>query len=231
MARNGRPKAELVLTEDERVTLVRWERRKSAQALPLRCRIVLSCAEGLSNVEVAERLGVSRPTVGKWRSRFVQRRLEGLTDEDRPGAPRKISDEQVEEVVVATLEQTPRDATHWSRTSMAARSGLSPSTVGRIWKAFGLKPHRAETFKLSADPQFIEKLRDVVGLYLDPPERAIVLCTDEKSQGSMAGVLAVPELHAASVATTALAVNHTATGPPRVLRVDALATSSPQTSS
>jgi transposase len=120
--------------------------------------------------------------VGKWRSRFVTRRLDGLTDEPRSGAPRTISDEQVEEVIVSTLEQTPKDATHWSRTSMAARSGLSPSTVGRIWKAFGLKPHRVETFKLSKDPQFIEKLRDVVGLYLNPPERAIVLCTDEKSQ-------------------------------------------------
>jgi transposase len=183
MAKMGRPKVELALTEDERATLVRWERRrKSAQALALRCRIVLACAEGLSNVEVAELLGVSRPTVGKWRSRFVGRRLEGLTDEPRPGAPRTISDEQVEEVVVATLEQTPGNATHWSRTSMADRSGLSPSTIGRIWKAFGLKPHRVETFKLSKDPQFIEKLRDVVGLYLDPPERAIVLCTDEKSQ-------------------------------------------------
>jgi len=183
MARNGRPKAELVLTEDERATLVRWERRrKSAQALAMRCRIVLACAEGVSNVEVAARLGVSRPMVGKWRSRFVSRRLEGLSDEPRPGAPRTITDEQVEEVVVATLEQTPANATHWSRTSMAQRSGLSPSTIGRIWKAFSLKPHRAETFKLSKDPQFIEKLRDVVGLYLDPPDRAIVLCTDEKSQ-------------------------------------------------
>jgi transposase len=183
MARNGRPKAELVLTEDERATLVRWERRrKSAQALAMRCRIVLACAEGVSNVEVAARLGVSRPMVGKWRSRFVSRRLEGVSDEPRPGAPRTITDEQVEEVVVATLEQTLANATHWSRTSMAQRSGLSPSTIGRIWKAFSLKPHRAETFKLSKDPQFIEKLRDVVGLYLDPPDRAIVLCTDEKSQ-------------------------------------------------
>src|SRR6266571_2081397 len=183
MAGRGRPKAELALSDVERETLVRWsQRRKSAQALALRCRIVLACADGLSNAEVAGRLGVSRPTVGNWRSRFVVRRLEGLVDEDRPGAPRKISDDKVEEVVVATLEQAPKDATHWSRASMAKRSGLSKSTVGRIWKAFRLKPHLAETFKLSKDPLFIEKVRDVVGLYLDPPERAVVLCVDEKSQ-------------------------------------------------
>src|SRR6266700_3354182 len=134
MAGRGRPKAELALSDVERETLVRWsQRRKSAQALALRCRIVLACADGLSNAEVAGRLGVSRPTVGKWRSRFVVRRLEGLVDEDRPGAPRKISDDKVEEVVVATLEQAPKDATHWSRASMAKRSGLSKSTVGRIW--------------------------------------------------------------------------------------------------
>jgi transposase len=174
MAGRGRPKAELSLSDVERETLVRWsQRRKSAQALALRCRIVLACADGLSNAEVADRLGVSRPTVGKWRSRFVERRLEGLVDEERPGAPRKISDEKVEEVVVATLEQTPKDATHWSRASMAKQSGLSKSTVGRIWKAFRLKPHLTETFKLSKDPLFIEKVRDVVGLYLDPPERVI----------------------------------------------------------
>jgi transposase len=183
MAGRGRPKAELALSDVERETLVRWsQRRKSAQALALRCRIVLACADGLSNAEVAGRLGVSRPTVGKWRSRFVNRRLEGLVDEDRPGAPRKISDDKVEEVVVATLEQTPKGATHWSRASMAKQSGLSKSTVGRIWKAFRLKPHLTETFKLSKDPLFIEKVRDVVGLYLDPPERAVVLCVDEKSQ-------------------------------------------------
>lgn len=183
MAGRGRPKAELVLTDEERVTLQRWSRRhKSAQALALRCRIVLLCADGLSNQDVAARLGVSRPMVGKWRSRFVERRLEGLVDEQRPGAPRMISDEKVEQVLVDTLESKPRDATHWSRKSMATRSGLSQSTVGRIWKAFGLKPHLSETFKLSTDPLFIEKVRDVVGLYLDPPERAIVLSVDEKSQ-------------------------------------------------
>jgi len=127
-------------------------------------------------------LGVTRPTVGKWRARFVQRRLQGLVDEQRPGAPRTITDEQVEEVLTETLEATPADATHWSRTSMAQRSGLSKSTVGRIWKAFSLKPHLSETFKLSTDPLFVDKVRDVVGLYLDPPERALVLCVDEKSQ-------------------------------------------------
>jgi transposase len=183
MARTGRPKAPLILTDDERETLGRWSRRaKSAQALALRCRIVLACATGATNKQVAAELGVSLPTVGKWRSRFVARRLEGLVDEPRPGAPRTISDEQVEAVVVATLEETPGDATHWSRGSMAKRSGLSKSTVGRIWKAFRLKPQLTDTFKLSGDPQFIDKVRDVVGLYLDPPERALVLCVDAKSQ-------------------------------------------------
>jgi transposase len=168
MAGRGRPKAELVLSEQERQTLTSWSRRRnSAQALALRCRIVLACADGLTNAQVADQLGVSRPTVGKWRSRFVEHRLQGLADEQRPGAPRKITDEQVEQVVVDTLESTPKDATHWSRASMAKRSGLSGSTVGRIWKAFGLKPHRSETFTLSTDPLFIDKVRDVVGL--SPP--------------------------------------------------------------
>ena len=184
MTGKGRPKAELVLTDDERETLQRWAaRRKSSQQLALRSRIVLECATGEDNTEVARRLQISRPTVGKWRSRFIQHRLDGLTDEPRPGAPRKITDEQVEQVLADTLEKTPKDATHWSRASMAKNSGLSRSPrSGRIWKAFQLKPHRAETFKLSTDPLFIEKVRDVVGLYLDPPERAVVLCVDEKSQ-------------------------------------------------
>jgi transposase len=182
MPRTGRPKAALSLTDDERDQLVRWSRRaKSAQALALRSRIVLACAEGADNKTVALRLGCAEATVGKWRRRFVAQRLDGLVDEPRPGAPRSISDERVEQVLVATLERTPRNATHWSRASMAAETGLSESTIGRIWRAFGLKPHLADTFKLSNDPQFIEKVRDVVGLYLDPPERALVLCVDEKS--------------------------------------------------
>jgi transposase len=183
MAERGRPKAPLVLTDEERQTLVRWSRRpNSAQALALRARIVLACAEGKTNKAVAEEVRVWPQTVTKWRGRFVGERLEGLSDEPRPGAPRTITDEQVEAVVVATLEELPTDATHWSRALMAKRSGLSKTTVGRIWKAFGLKPHLTEAFKLSADPQFIEKVRDVVGLYLDPPERALVLCVDENSQ-------------------------------------------------
>jgi transposase len=183
MAGRGRSKIELALTDDERETLQRWARRaKSAQALALRCRIVLACAEGGSNVEVADRLGVSRMTVGKWRSRFVSRRLDGLVDEERSGRPPSITLDQVEDVIVTTLEQTPRSATHWSRASMARRSGLSRSTIGRIWRDFGLKPHQADTFKLSTDPLFVDKVIDVVGLYHNPPERAVVLCVDEKSQ-------------------------------------------------
>src|SRR5215210_565828 len=183
MARTGRPKAELVLSDDEREQLVRWSRRaKSSQALALRSKIVLACAEGVDNKTVANRLGCAPATVGKWRARFVADRLDGLTDEPRPGRPPSISVEQVEDVVVATLEQTPVNATHWSRASMAKRSGLSKTTIGRIWKAFDLKPHRTDTFKLSKDPLFVDKLFDVVGLYLDPPESAVVLCVDEKSQ-------------------------------------------------
>jgi transposase len=172
----------LVVTADEREQLLRWSRRaRSAQSLAMRSRIVLACARGLDNVEVAAELGVVPATVSKWRRRFVDRRLEGLVDEPRPGGPRSITDEQVEAVIVATLERTPKDATHWSRASMAAESGLSRSTIGRIWREFRLKPHLVDTFKLSTDPLFIEKVRDVVGLYLDPPERALVLCVDEKS--------------------------------------------------
>ena len=171
------------MTDEERQTLQRWARRaKSSQALAQRCRIVLGCAAGKSNKQVATELGVSAQMVCKWRQRFVASRLDGLADDPRPGAPRTITDEAVEEVIVATLERQPNDATHWSRASMAAETGLSKSTVGRIWKAFGLKPHQVDTFKLSNDPQFIDKVRDVVGLYLDPPEKALVLCVDEKSQ-------------------------------------------------
>ena len=183
MARTGRPKAELVLSGEERETLQRWARRaKSAQALALRCRIVLTCADGANNKEVAERLNCHVATVSKWRARFVAQRLDGLMDEDRPGRPATITIDQVEAVVVSTLEETPKDATHWSRALMANKSGLSASTVGRIWRDFGLKPHLSDTFKLSTDPLFVEKVVDVVGLYHNPPEKAVVLCVDEKSQ-------------------------------------------------
>jgi transposase len=171
------------VSEQERVQLESWARRRSsAQALAQRSRIVLLAAEGLNNTEIAERLGVHRPMVGKWRSRFAEYRLDGLIDEPRPGKPRTITDEQVEEVIVKTLESTPKDATHWSTRSMAREVGLTQSAVLRIWRAFGLQPHRQETWKLSKDPQFVAKVRDVVGLYLNPPERAVVLCVDEKSQ-------------------------------------------------
>jgi transposase len=179
----GRPKALLELTSDEREQLERWvRRRKSAQGLALRSQIVLSCATGLTNKEVAAQLGISMPTVGKWRARFIDSRLDGLVDEPRSGRKPTITAEQVEDVVVATLESTPEHATHWSRKKMAERSGLSKSTIGRIWKGFGLKPHLTDGFKLSNDPLFVDKVYDVVGLYLNPPESAVVLCVDEKSQ-------------------------------------------------
>src|SRR6266536_2687628 len=181
--RQGRPTVQIMLSDDERQTLQRWARRgSSSQALALRCRIVLACAEGLSNVAVGEHLGVHPVTVAKWRGRFATRRLEGLADEPRPGVPRTITDAQVEQVIVKTLEATPTGATHWSTRSMARATGMSQTAVSRIWRAFGLKPHLAETWKLSTDPQFIDKVRDLCGLYLNPPEAAVVLCVDEKSQ-------------------------------------------------
>jgi len=183
MARTGRPKAVLELTDDEREQLLRWSRRaKSAQALASRSRIVLACAEGLANKAVAERERVNQATVGKWRRRFVESRLEGLVDDPRPGRPPTITAAQVEDVIVATLESIPQNATHWSRAKMAQRSGLSASTIGRIWKAFEVKPHRTDGFNLSNDPLFVDKVYDVVGLYLNPPEGAVVYCVDEKSQ-------------------------------------------------
>jgi transposase len=171
------------LSDDERAQLEVWTRRRtSAQALAQRARIVLLAAEGRTNTEIAEQLGISRSTAVTWRTRFAEQRLDGLLDEPRPGRPRTITDEKVEEVIVKTLETTPADATHWSTRSMAREVGLTQSAVLRIWRAFGLQPHRQQAWKLSTDPQFIDKVRDVVGLYLNPPERAVVLCVDEKSQ-------------------------------------------------
>jgi transposase len=181
--KGGRPKAPMILGNDERQKLETWASRpKSTQRLALRARIVLACAEGLDNKDVATRLRINIATVGKWRKRFLVDRLEGLADEPRPGAPRKITDALVEEVVTKTLEEKPKAATHWSTRGMAGTFGLSQSAIVRIWNAFGLKPHKTDTFKLSTDPYFVEKVRDVVGLYMNPPENAIVLSIDEKSQ-------------------------------------------------
>lgn len=181
--RTGRPIAPLSLASEERERLEEWVRRpKTAQALAQRSRVVLECAGGNSNTAVARKLGVTQQTVGKWRQRFLERRLDGLLDEPRPGTPRKVSDAEVERVVRLTLERKPADATHWSSRAMAKRCGLSQSTVSRIWRAFALQPHRVESFKLSKDPLFIEKVRDIVGLYLAPPDKVLVLCVDEKSQ-------------------------------------------------
>jgi transposase len=179
----GRPKQVLTLTTDEQQTLEQWARRPtSARRLAMRSRIVLACAEGKTNTHVALDLGLTQPTVGKWRSRFLADRLDGLIDEPRPGAPRTLTDAQVEAVIARTLESKPAAATHWSTRGMAQATGLSQSAIVRIWHAFGLQPHRAETFKLSTDPLFIDKVRDVVGLYMSPPDNALVLCVDEKSQ-------------------------------------------------
>jgi transposase len=179
----GRPKTTLTVTDDERLKLTTWAKRPtSAQRLALRARIVLACADGLTNRAVAARLGLTPHTVGKWRGRFLAGRLEGLADEPRPGAPRTVTDAQVEAVIARTLEGKPNDATQWSTRLMAKAAGVSQSAVVRIWHAFGLKPHLSATFKLSTDPFFIEKVRDIVGVYLSPPAKAVVLCVDEKSQ-------------------------------------------------
>jgi transposase len=181
--RTGRPIPPLTLTADERATLERWSRRPTtAQALAARARVILGCAAGQSNTAVARELRLTKQTIGKWRTRFLSQRLDGLLDEPRPGAPRRIGDAEVERVMRLTLETLPRDATHWSTRAMARRCGLSQTAVSRIWRAFALRPHRVETFKLSKDPLFIEKVRDIVGLYLNPPDKALVLCVDEKAQ-------------------------------------------------
>jgi len=181
--RTGRPKQALILTEEERERLQSLAHRARSQSgLARRARVVLACAEGLANQVVAKKLRCSQGTVCKWRGRFLELRLEGLYDEPRPGAPRKVTDAQVEQVVIQTLESTPRGQTHWSTRELAKATGLSRMTISRIWHAFGLQPHRSETFKLSPDPQLIEKVRDIVGLYMNPPEHALVLCVDEKSQ-------------------------------------------------
>jgi len=181
--RPGRPKVALLLTEEERRQLVSLAHRaRTAPQMARRARIVLACADGGDNKAVAKRLRLTPATVGKWRARFVGERLDGLTDEPRPGAPRTVSDDQVEDVIIRTLETTPRGATHWSVRGMAEASGLSRMTISRIWRAFGLQPHRSETFKLSPDPLLVDKVRDIVGLYLNPPEHAVVLCVDEKTQ-------------------------------------------------
>jgi len=174
---------EIELSDDERAVLEGFARRRTtARGLAQRSQVVLAAAEGQTNTEIAERLGVGRPTVTRWRRRFAERGVDGLVDEPRPGRPRTISDEQVEQVVVKTLESTPKDATHWSTRSMAAEVGLTQNAILRIWHAYGLQPHRREAWKLSKDPLFVDKVHDVVGLYLNPPERAVVLCVDEKSQ-------------------------------------------------
>ena len=181
--RRGRQLTELKLTVPENNQLVEWTRRhKTSQALALRSRIILGCAQGADNSEVARRCRVTRQTVGKWRSRFLEQRLDGLLDEPRPGAPRKLDDARIEELIATTLNERPREATHWSTRLLARKLGVSQTTVSRAWRAFGLQPHRVETFKLSTDPLFIEKVRDIVGLYLNPPTKAMVLCVDEKSQ-------------------------------------------------
>jgi transposase len=181
--RTGRPKQPLILTEEERNRL-QWlaHRARSQPLLARRARVVLACGEGLDNKSVARKLHVSLGMVGKWRARFLKARLEGLYDEPRPGAPRTVSDEQVEQVVIETLESTPRGETHWSTRGLAKATGLSRMTISRIWRAFGLQPHRTDTFKLSPDPLLIEKVRDIVGLYMNPPDHALVFCVDEKSQ-------------------------------------------------
>lgn len=181
--RTGRPTTQVKLTPDERQELGSLAHRsRSAPHVARRARIILACADGGATTRIAKRLHVSATTVCKWRTRFLEDRLDGLFDEPRPGAPRRITDDQVEHVIIRTLESTPRGATQWSTRGMAKASGLSNATISRIWHAFSLQPHRTETFKLSPDPLLVPKVRDIVGLYIDPPDHAVVLCVDEKSQ-------------------------------------------------
>ena len=183
MAKRGPRPVRVVISPSERITLEQWARRRTtAQGLAQRARIILACAAGHAAPAIAAELRITRQTVGRWRRRFLQKRLDGLVDEPRPGTPRRLTDVQVEQVIIDTLEKRPRDATQWSTRTLAKELALSHATVGRIWRAFGLQPHRSETFKLSRDPLFVEKVRDIVGLYLAPPDRALVLSVDEKSQ-------------------------------------------------
>lgn len=183
MARTGRPTARIELSKDDLETLQRFTARtRSARTLAFRSNIILASASGLRDVDVAAKLRTTAHTVGKWRKRFIELGIDGLLDEPRPGAPRKVTDEEVEKLVVETLETTPKGATHWSTREMAKHLGMSHTTVGRVWRAFGLKPHRSETFTISRDPMLVEKVRDIVGLYMNPPDNALILCVDEKSQ-------------------------------------------------
>jgi transposase len=196
--RTGRPKQPLMLTAEQRQRLESLAHRSRSQPLlARRARVVLACAEGLDNKTAAKKLRCSTGMVGKWRSRFLNAGLDGLYDEPRPGSPRKINDEQIEKIIIQTLESTPRGQTHWSTRELAKATGLSRSTISRIWRAFGLQPHRVETFKLSPDPLLIDKVRDIVGLYMNPPDRALVVCVDEKSQIQATGSHAADATHAA----------------------------------
>lgn len=219
MGHGGRPKAELVLSTEERLVLERLaSRRKSAQAMAMRARIVINCAKGDSNRDVAANLGVSEAMVGKWRRRFVEHRLDGLSDDPRPGAPRTITDDQVEAVIVKTLEEKPNDATHWSTRSMAGAMGMSRTTINRIWNAFGLQPHRSGSFTLLTDSHFVEKVRDFVDLCPDSPVRAAVLSVDEKSQiralNRFPAILAIMPAALGAAATTTSVTARPASSPP-----------------
>ena len=210
----GKPAVAITLSDTERRELESLVRaQKTGQALARRARIVLAAAEGRENKEICALVGADPNTVGKWRRRFAVARLDGLFDEPRPGAPRRIGDDAIAETIRMTLETIPRDATHWSLRSMAKVTGHAPSTIHRIWQAFGLQPHRTETFKLSSDPLFVEKVRDIVGLYMAPPDRALVLCVDEKSQ-SRRSTAASPCCRCAPGRSSAAPTTTSVTAPP-----------------